>query len=114
MVKSAECTPHHFKSFRVGLLLIVFQLLYVVLDLVEATTLNSLYGLLAGVFMILFGILICAVVLQTYIVQRPLKMNRHIKFEFMEGFVYISLGTAISVVRWSNRHLISEEDKRTT
>jgi NADH:ubiquinone oxidoreductase subunit 2 (subunit N) len=97
---------NHVGEVRKALPTIVFlistQIAYVVLDLVEAKTRNNHYGIAAGFVMIVFGFLI--VILATRNYYRHKHLSTDMLLEFLEGFVYISLGGALTEVRWENNY----------
>jgi hypothetical protein len=89
------------KALKTIMLLVVLQISYVVFDLLEATTRNRVYGVVAGFFMIFFGLCILIISILTYMKRKSICTD--LLFEFLQGFVYVSVGTAITAVRWTNK-----------
>ena len=96
------------KAFRTVVILVLLQVAYVVFDLVEATQRDDTYGIVAGFLMVTFGLAILLVTLHT-LRSRRWTMSRNLAFEVCESLVYISLGTAITVVRWKNESIPHEQ-----
>lgn len=88
------------KKFKFVISLIFLQVSYVVFDLIEAKTLDRTYGIVAGFLMVLFGLSILFVTFQSYLSINVL--NKDLLLETLEGVVYISLGSAITFVRYQN------------
>ena len=92
---------HHNKTFRMVIVLVIIQISYIVLDLVEAQTEQRGYGIAAGIMMSIFGLFI--IVVSGIMYRRIKQITRDLFLEGLEGCIYLSLGVAITVVRNNKR-----------
>jgi hypothetical protein len=92
--------PNHQRHYFILIMLVLLQITYVTFDLVEAVEENTDFGIIAGFFMIIFGVAIVIVGLYSW--YKTSHFDRDIGFELVEGCIYLGLGTGITIVRWNN------------
>lgn len=89
------------------LALLLAQAIYLTLDLTEAITEKSNFGLYAAGFMCALGFMLT----MTYIVQRVNGKSPHVHSLF-EGMFYLGFGVAMLVFRFKNRSYVKKEQEK--
>jgi hypothetical protein len=91
------------KTIQIVVLLIVVQIVYISMELLEAKTEERAFGIVSGFSMIILGLLIVSIALHKY--NHEKRWYTDTVFEILAGAVYISLGSAVTEARWNRNSL---------
>jgi hypothetical protein len=87
------------RPYTLLVLVVLVQTTYLSFDLLEALFDDIDYGIVAGVLMIVFGLMFILFATYHLVVLLNYTFNRNITMEFIQGSIYFILGLFITLAR---------------
>ena len=91
------------KTIQVVVLLLIVQIVYLSMELIEAKTEERAFGIVSGFSMIILGLLIISIAVHKY--KHEKRWYTDTVFEILAGIVYVSIGSAVTEARWTRNSL---------